>query len=246
MNQSNESAQEKNLLRWGGLSGLLGGSLFIIVMVFVGVVIGDDPSTLSGWPLRFPDIYTARVVENIIYLSALLLGIPMFLSLFWALWRTSLAPALFGAALGIIGLTGMLISATPHVAHAPLAEIYHQSTATAADLSALDLMWQATSGVFNAPLYVGFFVLSLSMLLCGAGMRRSALFGRGWWLSTLVLGLIGFVTAVLQLIDPASFIGAGSYFAFIFFCFITRWNLYGAAKRPPIASLSRQQVTPAH
>ena len=96
MNDLQKMEQEKSVLRWGGLAGMLGGILFILawVVVIVGPVGMEDPADLAGWVTRFPDIRAARVVENGIYLVALLLEVTLFLALFRALRRTSLAPAL--------------------------------------------------------------------------------------------------------------------------------------------------------
>ena len=218
--------QEKSVLRWGGLSGLLGGILFILVMVFVGVFVPPDPADLAGWVTRFPDIQAARVVENVIYLVALLLEVPLFLALYRALRKTSLAPALFGSALGILGLVAMVVSATPHVAHAPLSDLYHAPGATPADQAALALMWQATKGIFDAMLYVGFFVVPIGLTLLGVAMLGAPAFGKGLGGVIVALGVVGVVAAVLQMADPAAMIGVGSYFACLISYLVLGWKVY--------------------
>ena len=77
MNDVHKMEQEKNVLRWGGLAGILGGILFVLGWVIVGMgpVGMDDPADLAGWVTRFPDIQAARVVENLEYLAALLLAV---------------------------------------------------------------------------------------------------------------------------------------------------------------------------
>lgn len=91
--------QEVSVLRWGGLAGMLGGILFVLafVVVMAGPVGMEDPADLAEWVTRFPGIKTARVVENVIYLMALILEAPLFLALYRALRGPSLAPALFGS-----------------------------------------------------------------------------------------------------------------------------------------------------
>jgi len=222
--------QEKSVLRWGGLAGVLGGILFILVMVFVVVFVPPDPADLAGFVTRFPDIQATRVVENIIYLVALLLEVPLFLALYRALRKTSLAPALFGSVLGILGLTAMVISTTPHVAHAPLSDLYHAPGATPADQAALALMWQAIWGMFNAPLYVGFFVVPIGLILLGVGMLGAPTFGKGFGGVSVALGVVGLVAAVLQMADPASGAGVGSYFAGIIFYLILGWKVYSLSR----------------
>jgi hypothetical protein len=131
---------------------MLGGILFILIWVVIlaGPVGMEDPVDLAGWVTRFPDIKTARVVENGIYLVALILEVALFLALYRALRRTSLAPALFGSVVGILGLTVFMVGALPHVAHAPLSVLYHAPGATPVDQAILALVWQATWGLFDA------------------------------------------------------------------------------------------------
>ena len=218
--------QEKSVLRWGGLSGLLGGILSILVMVFVSVFMPPEPTDLAGWVARFPDVQTVRTIENLWYLAGLLLEIPLFLALYRALRKTSLAPALFGSALGILGLAAMAISATPHIAHFPLSELYRAPGATPADQAALALMWQATKGIFDAMLYVGFLVVPIGFTLLGVGMIKAPAFGKGVSWVIVALGALGFVAAVLQMADPAAMIGALSYIAGIVAYLVLGWKVY--------------------
>jgi len=232
MDNLQEMEQETNVLRWGGLAGILGGLIFILALVAViaGPVGMDDPADLAGWVTRFPDIKAARVVENVLYLTALILEVPLFLALYRALRKTSLVPALFGSVLGIVGLTAMMVSATPHVAHAPLSDLYQTAGVTSADQATLALMWQAIWGMIDVMTYVGFFVVASGLTVLGAGMIGASSFGKGYGGLTLVLGVGGLVAALLQIFDPASMIGIGSYFAFIIFYFVVGWKLFSLSR----------------
>ena len=232
MNDLKTMEQEKSVLRWGGLGGMLGGIIFILawVVIIAGPVGLEDPADLAEWVTRFPDIKAARVVENVIYLVALLLEVTLFLALYRALRGTGLAPALFGSVLGIMGLGAMVVSTTPHVAHAPLSDLYHAPGATPADQAALALMWQATKGIFDAMLYVGFFVVPIGLILLGVAMLGDPSFGKGFGGLSVVLGVLGLVAAVLQLVDPASMTGAGSYFACLIFYLVMGWKVYGLSR----------------
>jgi hypothetical protein len=222
--------QEKSVLRWGGLAGILGAAVLILVMVFVGVVIGAGPDALDGQVARFADIQILRVVENGVYLVGLLLAICLFLSLFWSLRESRLAPALFGSVIGIVGLIAMAVSATPHVAHAPLSELYQAAGATSEAQSTIAILWQAVWGVFNAPLYVGFFSVPIGILLLGVAMIGTPTFGQiiGW--ISVVLGVAGIVAAVLQMIDPAGPFGMGSYFAIVIFTLVLGIKVYSVSR----------------
>jgi hypothetical protein len=232
MNDLQKMEQEKSVLRWGGLAGMLGGILFILtwVVVIAGPVGMEDPADLAGWVTRFPDIRAARVVENGIYLVALILEVILFLALYRALRRTSLAPALFGSVLGILGLAVMVVSATPHVAHAPLSDLYHAPGATPEDQATLALVWQATWGIFEAILYVGFFVVPIGVIALGVAMLGAPAFGKGFGGLSVVLGVVGLVAAVLQMVDPSSMIGAGSFFACLIFYFVLGWKVYSLSR----------------
>jgi len=222
--------QEKSVLRWGGLAGVLGGIIFILVMIFVAVAVGSDPNDLKDVVARFPDIHMLRVIENGVYLVGLLLEILLFLAIFYALRKDSLAPALFGSALGIVGLVSMAISATPHVAHYPLSEIFQAAGATAEAQEAIAIMWQGTWGVFNAPLYVGFFVVPLGLILLGVAMFGASNFGKGLGWMSVVIGVLALVAAIFQMIDPAGDIGALSYLAPIIFYFVLGIKIYRLSK----------------
>jgi hypothetical protein len=234
MNDLQQMEQEKSVLRWGGLAAMLGGILFILtwVVVIAGPVGMEDPVDLAGWVTRFPDIRAARVVENGLYLVALILEVTLFLALYRALRRTSLAPALFGSVLGILGLVAMVVSATPHIAHAPLSDLYRAPGVTPEDQATLALLWQATWGIFDAMLYVGFFVVPIGLILLGVAMLGAPAFGKGFGGVSVVLGVVGLVAAVLQMVDPSSMIGAGSYFACLIFYFVLGWKVYSLSRTP--------------
>jgi magnesium-transporting ATPase (P-type) len=232
MNDLQKMEQEKSVLRWGGLAGMLGGILFILtwVVVLAGPVGIEDPANLAGWVTRFPDIKAARVVENGIYLVALILEVTLFLALYRALRRTSLAPALFGSVLGILGLAVFMVGALPHVAHASLSDLYHAPGATPADQAALALLWQAIWGIFDAILYVGFFVVPIGLIALGVAMLGAPAFGKGFGGVSMVLGVVGLIAAVLQMVDPSSMIGVGSYFACLIFYLVLGWKVYSLSR----------------
>jgi len=230
MNNPQMIEQEKSVLRWGGLAGILGGIILILSMVVAVVFVPAAPPSFTELVARFPEVQTLRIAENVLYLLGLVLGIPLILAMFWYLRKTSLAPALFGSALSVVGLIGMIVSATPHVAHSPLSEIYHMPGTTLEAQETLGLIWQATWGVMDAPLYVGFFVGMLGFTLLGVAMFGSQDFGKGLRWVSVVLGAVGHVAALLQLIDPASDIGGLSFIAYIIFYFVLGSKIYRLSK----------------
>jgi len=234
MNYSQKMEQEKSVLRWGGLAGVLGGILFILtwVVIIAGPVGMEDPAELEEWVTRFPDIRAARIVENGLYLVAVVLGVPLFLALYRALRGTRLAPALFGIVLGVLGLGVFAAGALVHVAQVPLSDLYHASGATPEDQATLALLWQATQGIFDAMLYVGFFVVPIGLIALGVAMLGTQAFGKGFGGLSVVLGVVGVVAGVLQFADPSSMIGAGSFFAILIFFLVLGWKAYSLSRIP--------------
>lgn len=232
MDDPQKIKQEKSVLRWGGLAGILGATLFIItfVVALAGPVGMEDPATLEGWVTRFPEIKTARILENGIYLAAATAVIPLFIALYRALRKNSLAPALIGSALGILGLVVFIVGALPHVAHTPLSDLYHAPGVTPEDQATIALMWQSTRGVFDAILYAGFFVEALSLIIIGAAMFGEPAFGKGFGSFSVVLGVVSFAAAVLQIIDPVSMIGAATFLICLIFYFVVGWKTFSLSR----------------
>jgi hypothetical protein len=222
--------QKKSLLRWGGLSGIIGGVLFICAMAFVIIFIPSEPATLKEWLMRFPEIKMGRTVENLIYLTALLFVIPLFISMYMTLKNTHLPSALFGSVISIIGLTSMVIFATPHIAHSKISDLFHTLELSIQEQESVAILWQSTWGMFDAGLYIGFFTVPIGFILLGIAMYKNEHFGKGFGLTSQIIGILGFIAGVLQIVDPASFVGALSYFSLIFYSFIFGVKTYRVSK----------------
>jgi hypothetical protein len=219
--QKNQAEEE--VLRWGGLAGILGSGLFILVFFIVGVFVGAD----TAEPVtRFPNVRAARTVENSLYLVVLILWVTHFLALFLALRRTRLAPALFGSVLGILGLVVLAAGALPHVATAPISDLYHAPGATPEDQADLVLLWHATQGIFDALLVVGLVFLPIGLISLGSAMLDVPAFGKALGGTSVGLGVIGVGAAVVVLIDPSSPIAALGFFALIIFHLVLGWKTY--------------------
>jgi hypothetical protein len=222
--------EEKGVLRWGGLAGILGGIIFILVFVVVIVFVGADPAQPEGEVIRFPEIRAARTVENSLYLVVLILWIAHFLALYRALRRTSLAPALFGSIVGIVGLGVLAAGALPHVATAPISDLYHAPGATPEDQATLVLLWQATEGIFDALFGVGLLVVPIGLITLGVAMLGAPAFGKGSGGISVVLGVIGVVAATVLLVDPLSPIAFVGVLALIVFNLVLGWKVYSLSR----------------
>ena len=220
-------AQEKSVLQWGGLAGVLGGIIVILVFVIVGVFMGMEVDVM-----RFPDIRTARIVGDSLYLVALILWVIHFLALYRALRETSLAPALFGSVLGILGLVVLAAEALHHIWQTPISDLYHASGATLEAQATLVLLWQATHGIFNALLVTGLVFLPIGVIALGVAMFKAPAFGKGFGGLSVVLGVAGVVAASVLLVDPRSLVAVVGVFALIVFHLVLGWKVYSLSRAP--------------
>src|SRR5215218_735314 len=220
--------EEKSVLRWGGLAGILGGIVFVVVIAFVG----PEPVEPEGEVMRFPDIRAARTVEDSLYLVVLILWVTHFLALYRALRETSLAPALFGSVLGIVGLGVLAAGALPHVATAPISDLYHAPGATPEDQATLVLMWQATQGIFDALFGVGLLLVPIGFVALGVAMLGAPTFGKGFGAVSVVLGVVGVLAASVLLVDPLSPSAFVGVLALIVFHLVVGWKVYNLSRAP--------------
>src|SRR5215213_8826874 len=226
MNDLQNTAQEKSVLRWGGLAGIVGGILLVAVFVFYGVFVGADPAEPEGLVMRFPDVRAAHIVAEGLYLGVLALWAIHFLALYRALRATSPAPALFGSVLGIMGLVVLAAGALPQVARTPISDLYHAPEATPEDKATLVLLWQATQGIFDALLVVGLLLLPIGVIALGVAMLGAPAFGKGFGWMSLVVGVLGVAAGVVLLIDPGSPIALVSILSLIIFHIALGWKVY--------------------
>ncbi len=231
-NDLQEVEQERSVLRWGGLAGMLGSVLMVVTFFIVGVFVGTDYSA-AYLIERFPEMRAARTVENGLFLVVVILWVLHFLALYRALWRESLAPALFGSVLGILGLVVLAAEALPHVAQAPISDLYHAPGTTPEDQATLVFLWQATQSILDAMFIVGLVLLPIGLVCLGVAMLRAPAFGKGFGGASVVLGALGVGGASLLLVDPDSVLGAMvSVFALIIFHFVLGWRVYRLSRHP--------------
>ena len=238
MNDLQRKAQEKSVLRWGGLAGVLGGIIFVLVFVIVGVFTGLEPVDVMG----FPDVRTTLKVGDSLYLGVLILWVIHFLALHRALRETSLAPALFGSVLGILGLVVLAVDSLHGPWQSRISDLYHAPGATPEAQATLVLLWQAAQGMFNAFLVTGLLFLPIGVIALGVAMFKTPAFGRVFGGLSVVLGVVGVVAAsVLLLVDPRSVVAVAVVFTLIVFHLVLGWKVYslswtpeGASKKDPI------------
>jgi hypothetical protein len=193
--------QETSVLRWGGRFGIAGGLLLIVVFGIVFIFAAPDitePEELA----RFPDIRVARTIENGLWLLVLALWITHFVALYRGLRGASLAPALFGSVLGVLGLTLLAVNALPHIAILHLSDLYHAPEATPELQEVLVPMWQAAVGASGASAASGLILATMGLVGLGVAMLEAPAFGRGLGFMTIAIGVVGVVAATFSIIAP--------------------------------------------
>ena len=199
---------------------------FGFVAAFVGMDITPEQSLT-----RFPEISAARTVDNSLYLGVLLLWLVHSLALYRALRPRSPTPALVGTVLSILGLTLLAAGALPHVATAPLSDLYHAPGATAQDQATLVLVWHGIAAMFNALLYTGLVILPLGLIALGKAMLAAPGYGTRISRTTVALGVVGLAaaTAVLVGVTDMAFL---CVFALIGFHLSAGWKTHRLATAP--------------
>ena len=223
--------QEKSVLRWGGLAGIVGSILLVVVFVIVGVFVGAPAAEPAETVMRFPDVRAAHIVEEVLYLGVLALWAVHLLAVYRALRGTSPAPALFGSALGIMGLGVLAAGALPQVARTPISALYHAPGATSEDQATLVLLWQAAQGMLDAFLVTGLLLVPIGLIGLGVGMLGTPAFGKGFGGLSVGLGVVGVIAASALLVDvsPIAVVGV---FALIVFHLVLGWKVYRLSRAP--------------
>ncbi len=223
--------QNDSALRWGGRAGILGSLLMLVTFGVVAAFVGMDITPEQSLT-RFPDIKVARTVENTLYLAALLSWVVHSLGLYRALRRRSPGPALFGAVLSIVGLAMMVAGALPHVATAPLSDLYHAAGATPQDQATLLLVWLGIYAMLVDTLLVtGLLIVPLGLIAFGRAMFEAPDFGARLGSVTVGLGLTGLAAASTLLVQN-SMIAAVGVFALIGFHLILGRKIIKLAASP--------------
>ena len=137
----------------------------------------------------FPSVKAAIVAENLFYFAAIILFVVFFLGLYRAVGTgSSLAAAMFGTGLSLLGIAMEFIGALPSVAFAHLSEVYQ--TSGPQDQATLILVSHAVQSIFNATDTVGGFLLAIGFVMFGLAMFQSSTgLGKKFGGATILLSL---------------------------------------------------------
>jgi hypothetical protein len=197
-------SNEKSVLRWGGLAGIV-GAVMIVLSIIAGLFapplfVPAQPGASCGPACYvdaalagFPAVKASIIAENAFYFAAIILFVIFYLALYRALGTgASLAPALSGTGVVLLGLALEAIGALPVVAFAHLSEVYQASGPQ--DKATLVLVSHAVQAIFNATDTVGGILLAIGFVMFGVAMfQKSTGFGKRFGGATIVLSLVALV-----------------------------------------------------
>ncbi len=232
--------QETTVIRWGGLSGLLGGIIFVASIVYQVAFIGTATTASGSGPImRFPGLQTQIIVGQTLFLVGTILMVPLFLALYRSLRASSLAPALFGFGLSFLGLAVLAVESEPNVAMAQISAQYHAAGATVAQQDAAVIAWQATQGMFNEFDTCAYIFLSVGFIILGLAMLKAAGFGKVLGGVTVAIGIVGLIGVAAFPVTSAMF-AIPAALTFVVFPLLLGWKVYalsrGRASSAPMPS----------
>jgi hypothetical protein len=222
--------QDRSLLRWGGVAGVLGSLMMPAIFAFLAVVGGLETLGPAGEIERFPEMRGARIIENAGYLLTLALWAVNAMALGTVLRTQAPGPALTGAVFLVLGLAVLATGAVPHVVTTPMSDLYHAADTTADLRAALVVHWQAIQGWVDAMVVTGLVLTPFGIAALSLAMLAHPDL-RGWpaW-AGFALAAAGLVSGVMGL-NTADDILAIGIFALVFFHLLFGWKLLRMAAR---------------
>jgi hypothetical protein len=194
--EGKQMENEKSVLRWGGLAGILAFIVWIIEMPLYGFV---DPFTPEGL-MSFTDKRTALGMSTILMMTIAFLSVALVLALYRALRGNNLKFAHYGSVLGVTGyIVTALGDASTFFAFAPISTLNQTPAATPETQATVVLLWQTTQGITSTFFFVGILFVMMCFIFLGLAMLRAPAFGRRFGGVSIVLGLIGLVGVVASL-----------------------------------------------
>ena len=222
--------EDKSVLKWGGLGGLLAGVLFLVGIILGVALAGPDPISAEEQIVQYPERGAGPRAFASLAMVAVILLVGFFLALYRALRRPSLATALFGSVLAVLGLVFLAFSAANTLVTYPfLSGLYHAPGATPEDQVTLVLLWRYTfEGIFRAAFFAQSLFVSIGVIALGVAMLRSPDFGKGFGGVSVVLGVAGVAGGVLsRIVSGAEFL---YIIAFLIFPLLFGWKVYNMSR----------------
>jgi hypothetical protein len=179
--------------------------------------------------MRYPSVRAANAVPETFGLVNVIVSVPFYLALYHALRGASLAPALWGTGLGLLGAAVYAVQGVPRVAFGTISDLYHAPGATPQDQATLALIWQTTEGIFMELDTAAITFQSAGSIVLGIAMIRNPAFGRRLGGITIVLSLASLAGLYLLGLDSILFVPLG-LFGYIVVPLLLGWKLYSLSR----------------
>ncbi len=209
---------------------MLAGVLAAVGIIIAVAVVGPDPGSAEEQIMRYPEQGAGLTAFASLLLVAVILLVTLFLALYRALRVTSLAPALFGSVLGVLGLVFAAFAFSGQLVIYPfLSNLYHAPGVTPEEQATLVLLWRYTfEGIFGAAFFADRLFLAIGFIALGVAMLGAPDFGRGFGGVSVVLGVAGVVGGVLtRFVSAAAVV---DIIVFLIFPLLLGWKVYSLWK----------------
>ena len=221
--------EDKSVLRWGGIAGILAGVLFILAIITFFALLPLVRDAAED-VMRFPELRAAWTAFGIFSLVGAILTIPLFLALYRALRGTSLAAALFATVLGVLGAFGLAFNFASGFGVFPALSDLFVNAASPEERTTVVLLWEATRGIIDQAGFAGAAFLAVGAVSFGVAMLGSPDFGKGFGGVGVVLGLAAVVDLSIVVVMGLTAGGFVAFFAFIIFLFLFGWKVYSLSR----------------
>jgi hypothetical protein len=217
-------SEDKSVLRWGGLAGVASPILTLLTAVTLFGFVPQAPADTYGLVQRYPDVRAAYAMGETLSLVSVMLAVAFYLALYHALRGTSLAPALWGIALALLGMAALAVQGVPRVVFGSISDLYHAPGATPQDQATLVLIWQTTESLFKELDSAALIFQATGYILFGIAMLKNPNFGKTYGGVTIVLALAGLTGLYVLGINSLLFAPLG-LFVFILLPLFLGWKL---------------------
>ena len=127
--------------------------------------------------------------------------------------------------------------ALPHIATAPISDLYRAPEATLQDQATLVFVWHGIEAMFDALLVTGLVILPMGLMAVGTAMLDAPDYGKRIGRTTVALGVTGLAAAAALLVGVPP-MAAVSVFALIGFHLTLGWRTHRLARAPHARTLA--------
>ncbi|MFQ5837848.1 MAG: hypothetical protein ACE5HJ_03605 [Thermoplasmata archaeon] len=185
--------EEKSVLRWGGIAGILAGIILLIFgLVGLGLALMGQIKVVPDLEQYLVDFHANPIPVTVFLDLAIVSVLLLFLfvvALYWTLREPSRVFARIGLGLGVLALILLAVSAEVDLLARQFFSLRYANAAPS-DQPTVAAIFAALHGLTTAGLNIGLIFLGVGFIAFGLAMRASLGYQEGFvWLSA-ILGLV--------------------------------------------------------